>query len=1093
MKAPGTRSRPQGAAVQTWLVVGFAAVIALLIGVATAAWSLLAKSQRSLESLYAENFREAGDLASLRSNFNAEGLAVATMLATPPADWGPWREDLQQRMRLDIEILDRLRAGIGNEPASRAELQALTGVCDTFARLVEKQVLPLLDAGERDRARQLFYSEGLGPQSQYRALARTLENRVSERAHGLVATARQRARAYVVGYVVIGSLAVLGTAVLCIILFRQTAGYLAERRRAETELLRANRALRAVNACNQVLVRATDEQELLRAICQAIVTEGGYRLVWVGMAEHDKARSIRPAAQAGFETGYVESLRLSWADNERGRGPTGRAIRTGRLAVCRDMATDPDFAPWRADAVKRGYASSMVLPLKSDGETFGALSIYAVEPDAFDAEEERLLTSLAEDLAFGMSSLRNREERRRFEQALHSASTYNRKLIEASPDPLVAIGSDGKITDVNAATEAATGRSRPELIGTDFSDYFTEPERARAGYKQVFREGAVRDYPLDLRGRDGRVTPVLYNASVYRDDRGNVAGVFAAARDVTERRRAEDEIRRINAELEQRVAERTAELAASERRFHGIYDTAPVSIWQQDWSEVIAAVDRLRADGVGDFAGHFRDHPDFVREALQGVRILDMNAYTLEMFGARDKEELRASLATVFRAPDTYAGFVGELIALTGGERVYRAEMALNRVDGTVTHGLKVMSFPAPGAGGQVLVSVTDITAQKSAEEALRRSEEQYRRLFDTTPQGVVYQDAAGKIISMNPAAVRILGKTPAEFLGSSSVEEEHGTIREDGSPFPGLEHPAMVALRTGRQLANVIMGVHNPCERAHRWISVQAVPLFRPGADAPYQVYTVFDDITERKGNEDRIRRLNEELQVRAGQLAVANKELEAFAYSVSHDLRAPLRSIDGFSRILLEEYRDRLDAEGRDALGRVCAATQRMDRLIDDLLTLSRVTRSEMRLQTVDMSRLAREVLHDLREREPDRTIEGKIAEGLSARADRNLMRVVLENLLGNAWKFTSGRTPASIEFGATERERPRVFFVRDNGAGFDMAYAGKLFGAFQRLHRADEFPGTGIGLATVQRILHRHGGRIWAEAAPEKGATFFFTLPV
>jgi len=228
-----------------------------------------------------------------------------------------------------------------------------------------------------------------------------------------------------------------------------------------------------------------------------------------------------------------------------------------------------------------------------------------------------------------------------------------------------------------------------------------------------------------------------------------------------------------------------------------------------------------------------------------------------------------------------------------------------------------------------------------------------------------------------------------------------------------------------------------------------------------------------------------------RTAQLESTNKELEAFSYSVSHDLRAPLRTIDGFSQMLQEDYSGRLDDAGQDSLRRVRAAAQRMAQLIDDLLKLSHVTRAELNLEEVDLSVLAQEVAERLQRQNPERTTRFDIAPGLKARADPRLLHVALENLLDNAWKFTSGRDTAHIRFGMIPREDGPAYFVRDNGAGFDMAYAGKLFGSFQRLHDAREFPGTGIGLATVQRVIHKHGGRVWAEGETGKGATFYFTL--
>jgi signal transduction histidine kinase len=235
-------------------------------------------------------------------------------------------------------------------------------------------------------------------------------------------------------------------------------------------------------------------------------------------------------------------------------------------------------------------------------------------------------------------------------------------------------------------------------------------------------------------------------------------------------------------------------------------------------------------------------------------------------------------------------------------------------------------------------------------------------------------------------------------------------------------------------------------------------------------------------------------ELRVRerTAQLAATNAELEAFCYSVSHDLRAPLRAIDGFSKAVMEDYCNQMDDAGRESLERIRAAAQRMASLIDDLLSLSRITRAEMRLEPIDLSEVSTKVIAELRSSEPTRQVEFVIEPKLRAEGDPQLIRTVLENLIGNAWKFTSKRPRSRIEVGAIPNTGETTFFVRDNGAGFDQAYAKRLFAAFQRLHRASEFPGTGVGLASVQRVVNRHGGRIWAEGALDQGATFYFTLP-
>ncbi len=256
------------------------------------------------------------------------------------------------------------------------------------------------------------------------------------------------------------------------------------------------------------------------------------------------------------------------------------------------------------------------------------------------------------------------------------------------------------------------------------------------------------------------------------------------------------------------------------------------------------------------------------------------------------------------------------------------------------------------------------------------------------------------------------------------------------------------------------------------------------------------FNEMLEQIQTRDRALRdaqneLEERVEERTNQLTAANKELEAFSYSVSHDLRAPLRGIEGFSQILLDEFGDKLDEQGKKYLHRIRAGSQRMESLIDDLLNLSRVTRGEIHTARLDISGMARSVATDLQKTQPEREVEFRIEDGLETKADPGLLRIVLENLLSNAWKFTSKRPSACIEFGKIDHNGTAAFFVSDDGAGFDPAYADRLFGPFQRLHAMADFPGTGVGLATVQRVIQRHGGHIWAESAVGSGATFYFTL--
>ncbi|MFC4065311.1 sensor histidine kinase [Actinoplanes subglobosus] len=266
-------------------------------------------------------------------------------------------------------------------------------------------------------------------------------------------------------------------------------------------------------------------------------------------------------------------------------------------------------------------------------------------------------------------------------------------------------------------------------------------------------------------------------------------------------------------------------------------------------------------------------------------------------------------------------------------------------------------------------------------------------------------------------------------------------------------------------------------------------------GNGEPYAVCGISTDITDRKRAEDEVRRLNANLETRVRQrtaeLEASTRELDAFAYSVSHDLRAPLRSLHGFSDALLEDYADVLDEVGQDYLHRIQRNVGRMGRMIDDLLNLSRATRADLERAPVDLSAMSKEIVTELRTADSGRAVTLLVPAGLTAEADPHLLRLALQNLLANAWKFTGKRAEAVIEVGRTERSGETYFFVKDNGVGFDMAYAGKLFDAFQRLHTTADFEGTGIGLAIVARVVRRHGGRVFAEAGVDSGATFFFNL--
>jgi PAS domain S-box-containing protein len=663
---------------------------------------------------------------------------------------------------------------------------------------------------------------------------------------------------------------------------------------------------------------------------------------------------------------------------------------------------------------------------------------------------------------------------------------------DATRDAICVLDADQKILKANAAMTELVGVGAKDLIGRHCHEVVHGTAQAIADCPMRRMRTSLQRERIELQaGRrwfEVTTDPMLGTAQ-------ELQGAVHVMRDVTERKAAEASIQRLTAlyaalsqcneaivrstsedELFPKICRGAVQFGGLKMAWVGVVDAQsrkvrPVAAYGEGMEflqGIEVSVDAASLYGRGTIATALRDNRPVWCQDYQ------IDPMTAPWHGLAARAGWRSTAVLPLHRNGAAIGvfvlFSGEVNAFDEAVRGLLSNMALD------------ISY--------ALDNFFRERERSEAEAALRESDARYRELFDRNPLPLLAFDMETmRFFTVNPAAIEKYGYSREEFLAMTIVDLQvpedrarvEATLREQyalGAPSSG-----MVTQRERRHITKggqVVIAI------------VVAQPL-RVG-DRRARLISV-SDVTERKRHQDELRRLNDELERRVEErthaLLVANRELEAFSYSVSHDLRAPLRAINGFAHLVEEEYAAQLGTHGKELLGRVRAGATRMGLLIEDLFKLSQISRQAIHVGPVDLSALTREVADELQAGEPERHVEWVIAPGMKSQGDAGLLKVVLQNLIGNAWKYSARRDRARIEFGAAERQGSMEYFVRDNGAGFDMAYAQKLFGAFQRLHSTTEFAGSGIGLATVARVIHRHGGEVRAEGRVNEGASVYFTL--
>jgi PAS domain S-box-containing protein len=809
-----------------------------------------------------------------------------------------------------------------------------------------------------------------------------------------------------------------------------------EQQRNESELERLNRALRARSESAKVLVRATQEETFLTQVCQILVEHAGYRMAWVGYAESDAAKTVRPVAQAGVEAGYLATANVTWADSERGRGPTGTSIRTRRAVVVRDIATDPGMAPWRQAASEHGYAGSATFPLLHENEVLGALMVYAGVANAFDPNEVALLGELADDLAFGVATLRTRAARLRAEAVAADSLAKYRLLSEYANDIILFVRpSDGRLLEANRSACRNYGYERAELLEKTIFDLRAEDSGTVVRQlQQATQDGLL--FEARHRHRDGSTFPVEVNSRAAQT--GNDTVLLSVVRDVSARQRLEGELRQLNAELEARVRERTAEAL-------DLYNHAP--------------------------CGYHVLGPD--------ARVLQINDTELRWLGYRRDDVEGRMLFTDLLSPAGAALFRTRFPRLVAGETLVNVEIEMQRRDGSLLTVLANATAVRDAEGRFVRSRSTVIDISE-----LRASERRFRRLVEILPLPIGLTNQHGAIEFLNARFIQTFGYGLQDI---ATIEDWWRRAYPDPAYRQQVQKQWAEALTraAGRHADFEPTETQMTCkDGSTRIILVSRIAL---GTD----LLATFLDVTAARQAAAELRQAKEAAEA-------ANRAKSTFLANMSHEIRTPMNAILGFSQLLRSD--PGLPAAQKQHVTTIARSGEHLMDIINDILEMARIEsgRVGLNLTALDLQQL----LDDLTRMFSLRTQAKKLGFRIERQSDlpRNVvsdgpkLRQVLINLLGNAVKFTPDGGAIVLRVRTTAEPAGRLRLqaeVEDSGVGIAPEDIPRLFRPFFQTGAGKQaLGGTGLGLAISREFARLLGGDLTVRSQVGKGSTFLFT---